>query len=86
ITIDGKPYHGAVFTDTAKGVRVFYEVDNQYKHWTFWNNGGEVNWACAEPQTWAINAPNLKLPTDVTGFQAVAPGATWSATSRVYVK
>ena len=86
IEIDGQPYRGAVLTDTVTGLRLFYEVDDNFRHWTLWNNGGEVNWVCPEPQTWATNAPNLNLPADVTGFQAIAPGVAWSAVSRIYVK
>jgi len=86
IEVDGKPFNGAVIKDEANGVTVYYEVDDQYKHWTFWNNGGTVDWACPEPQTWAINAPNLDLPDEVTGFQTVAPGKSWSAVSKIYVK
>lgn len=86
IEVDGKPYHGAVMTDTANHLRVFYEVDNEMKHWTLWNNGGSVDWACPEPQTWAINAPNLKMDDSITGFQTVAPGATWQTVARIYVK
>lgn len=86
LTVDGREYNGAIFADAKTGLKLYYEVDKEYKHWTFWNNGGTVNWACAEPQTWAINAPNLGLPDDVTGFQTVAPGKTWSAGSRIYVK
>ncbi|MFZ4455928.1 MAG: aldose 1-epimerase [Bacteroidales bacterium] len=86
ILVDGEPYHGAVLTDTRTNTRVFYEVDEQFKHWTFWNNGGDVAWACPEPQTWAINAPNLDLPDEITGFQVVAPGQSWSGTTKLYVK
>lgn len=86
IVVDGMPYHGAIMTDTNTGIKVFYEVDENFKHWTFWNNGGEVNWACPEPQTWAINAPNLNLPKEVTGFQSVKSGDTWSGTTQLYVK
>lgn len=86
IMVDGQPYHGAVICDTLSGRRVFYEVDNNVKHWTFWNNGGTVEWACPEPQTWAINAPNLNMPADVTGLQSVEPLQTWSMTSKLYVK
>lgn len=83
---EGKPYHGAILKDEANNITVFYEVGPEYKHWTFWNNGGTVDWACPEPQTWAINAPNLDLPADVTGFQTVKPSAQWSAVSKIYVK
>ena len=86
IDVDGKPYHGAVMTDTKSGLRLFYEVDDKIKHWTFWNNRGGVDWACPEPMSWAINAPNLKLPKEVTGFTALSPQGTWSTTCKMYVK
>ncbi|MDD2797509.1 MAG: aldose 1-epimerase [Bacteroidales bacterium] len=86
IFVDGAPYHGAVLIDTRTKLRLFYEVDEQFKHWTFWNNGGDVDWACPEPQTWAINAPNLNLPDGITGFQSIEPGETWSGTTKLYVK
>jgi aldose 1-epimerase len=86
IEVNGKPYHGAILTNSKDNVSVFYEVDKEFKHWTLWNNGGEVNWVCPEPQTWAINAPNLKLPAEITGFQSVKTGKTWSGTTRFYVK
>jgi len=83
---DGKPYHGAILINTKENISVYYEVDSQFKHWTLWNNGGEVDWVCPEPQTWAINAPNLKLPAETTGFQAVDGGMSWSGTTKFYVK
>lgn len=86
IEVDGKPYHGAIMTDTASGIAVFYETDAEINHWTFWNNGGNVNWACPEPQTWAINAPNLKMDPSITGMQSVAPHTSWKSVSKLYVK
>ena len=86
ITVNAKPYHGAIMTDTKNNISVYYEVDKEFKHWTLWNNGGEVDWVCPEPQTWAINAPNLNLPRDVTGLQGISAGKTWSGTTRFYVK
>ena len=86
LTENEKNYHGAILTNEKDNISVFYEVDSQFKHWTLWNNGGEVDWACPEPQTWAINAPNLKLPAEVTGMQAVKGGKSWSGTTRFYVK
>ena len=81
-----KAYHGAILTNTKDNISVYYEVDNQFKHWTLWNNGGEVDWVCPEPQTWAINAPNLSLGREVTGLQAIGAGKTWSGTTRFYIK
>ena len=86
LTVSGRPYNGAILTNTKNKIAVFYEVDKEFKHWTLWNNGGEVDWVCPEPQTWATNAPNLKLPAEVTGMQSVKGGKTWSATTRFYVK
>jgi len=86
IFVNGKSYHGAILTDTKNNVSVYYEVDKDFKHWTLWNNGGDVDWVCPEPQTWAINAPNLSLPRQITGFQALGTGKSWSGTTRFYVK
>lgn len=83
---NGKPYHGAILSNTKNKLSVFYEVDKNFKHWTLWNNGGEVDWVCPEPQTWAINAPNLKLPNEITGMQVLKAGASWSGTTRFYIK
>ncbi|HET7732762.1 MAG TPA: aldose 1-epimerase [Paludibacter sp.] len=83
---NGRPYHGAILTNIKENISVYYEVDSHFKHWTLWNNGGEVDWVCPEPQTWAINAPNLSLPRETTGLQAVGAGKTWSGTTRFYVK
>lgn len=86
IKVDGRPYNGAVMIDTANDLSVCYEVDDRITNWTLWNNKGEADWACPEPQSWVANAPNLDLDPAVTGFQAVAPGATWQTVSRIYVK
>lgn len=82
---NGKPYHGAILTNNKDNISVYYEVDSQFKHWTLWNNGGEVDWVCPEPQTWAINAPNLNLPAEITGMQALGGGKSWSGTTRFYI-
>lgn len=86
MVINGKPFSGAIITNTKNNLSVYYEVDKEFKHWTLWNNGGEVDWVCPEPQTWAINAPNLKMPADVTGMQSIKGGKSWSATTRFYVR
>lgn len=84
--LEGVPFNGAIIANVATGVKVFYEVDEQFRHWTIWNNGGAAGYMCPEPQTWAINAPNLSLDPEVTGFQAVEPGDAWSATTKLYIK
>ncbi|MDO5570963.1 MAG: aldose 1-epimerase [Bacteroidales bacterium] len=86
IFMNGKEYNGAIFQNTKTGNAVFYETDDCFGHWTVWNNGGDKGYMCAEPQTWAINAPNLSLDADITGFRVLEGGDAWSATTKLYVK
>ena len=85
IEVDGKPYRGAVVEHTPSGVRTFYEVDDQTTYWTIWNNGGQVNYCCPEPQSWITNAPNAADPK-AAGFVFVAPGEKWRAVYKMYAK
>lgn len=84
--LEGEAFSGAIIANLATGVKLFYEVDEQFQHWTIWNSGGAAGFICPEPQTWAINAPNLNLPDEVTGFQVIEPGDAWSATTKLYIK
>lgn len=86
IDVDGNPFTGAVLADTKSGNRVFYEVDDKIHCWVLWNDRGNADWFCPEPQSWAINAPNIDLPDNITGMQSIAPGKIWSTTSKIYVK
>lgn len=82
---DGRPYYGAIATDTETGTRICYEVDREYKFFIVWNEWGEKGYFCVEPQTWMVNAPNLSLLPDSTGYQELAPGESKSLTQRVYI-
>lgn len=86
LTRDGKPFNGAVLRDAAAGVSVVYEVSKEFGHWMVWNNSGDMGYICPEPQTWAVNAPNIDLPDEVTGFRFVEPGVTWEAATGIYVE
>lgn len=67
-------FNGAIATDTEASCRIVYEVDPCFKHWVFWNDGGSKGYFCPEPMTWMINAPNLNLPPETTGFTMLEPG------------
>jgi len=82
----GKPFHGAALTDTGRNVSLVYETDPKYGHWTVWNDDGKSGFICPEPQTWANNAPNVPLPDEITGFQLLEPGGSWSAWTRIYAE
>lgn len=84
LTVGGHPYNGAIMTDTASGWSACYEVDENFKYWTFWNNGGNVPYACPEPQSWATNAPNLSDP-EAYGFRHIAPGGEFRASTHLFV-
>ncbi len=86
LTVDGKPFHGALIEDGARRLRVVYRVDAAYRHWMLWNYGGDKGFFCPEPQTWAINAPNLKLAPEITGYRELQPGEIWSAETAIYVE
>lgn len=85
IEVDGKPYRGAVVEHTKTGVRTFYEVDDKTTYWTIWNNGGQVNYCCPEPQSWTTNAPNAADP-EAAGFCYVEPDEKWRAVYKLYAK
>lgn len=86
LKIDGKEYNGAILTCITKDISIYYEVDEQYKHWTLWNNNAEVDYVCPEPMTWMINAPNLSLDDEITGYQEIKPNDTWKASTKIYIK
>lgn len=85
IDVDGKPFRGALVENLRTGVRTFYEVDDRTIYWTIWNNGGQVPYCCPEPQTWITDAPHAADP-EAAGFRSVAPGESWRAMYRFYVK
>ena len=81
----GINFHGAIIEDRTKRVHLIYHVDKAFKHWTLWNDRGNDGFICPEPQTWAINAPNLDLPNKVTGLISLEPEKTWSQKCRIFV-
>lgn len=86
LELEGRKYHGAIIVDTSKNIKVYYEVGEEYKHWTIWNKNAEGDFICPEPQTCTINAPNLNLPNELTGFKLLSAGETWSEESKIYIK
>lgn len=83
---NGKPFNGAIIKDKSIGQNLVYELDDTYKHWMLWNNSGNDNFICPEPQTMAADAPNLSNGHDVTGFIMIEPNGTWIGQSKIYVE
>ncbi|MBQ9263927.1 MAG: aldose 1-epimerase [Clostridia bacterium] len=63
---------GPVFLTGSQGKFVCERDD--YPFIMLWNGGGGAGFVCPEPQSWAINAPNLPLPWAETGMRALRPG------------
>ncbi len=82
--IDGKPFYGMVATDLGSGIQIRYEVCRDFKYWVIWNDHGDKGYFCPEPMTWIIDAPNLPLPKDETGYEELVPGESKTVTERIY--
>ena len=48
----------------------------EYAFLMLWNGGGRQGFVCPEPQSWLVDAPNLPLPAERSGFFALAPHQT----------
>ena len=82
--VDGIPFRGAIITDIDSGKEIRYEVDDNFKFWVIWNDGGEKGYFCPEPSTWMIDAPNLPLPGEESGYEELAPGQSKTVYEHIY--
>ena len=86
IDLDGEKFHGVIAEDIASGKKLCYEVSDEYKFWIIWNDREFNHYFCPEPMTAMIDAPNLSLPADVSGYREVKPGETFTAHQRFFTK
>ena len=86
IDIDGEKFHGVIAEDIASGKKLCYEVSEEYGFWIIWNDRGFNHYFCPEPMTAMIDAPNLSLPADVTGYREVKPGDVFETHERFFTK
>ncbi len=86
LLVDNQPFYGALIEDGSRRLRLVYRVSPEYRHWMIWNDSGDKAFICPEPQTWAINAPNLQLPPEATGYRELGPGESWTADSSIYAE
>lgn len=83
---NGTPFRGTIMTDTATGKSILNEVDENYKFWIVWNDKGFKNYFCAEPMTAQVNAPNLDMPAEKSGYTEIGAGGTYSAWQRFFTE
>lgn len=81
---NGKPFHGAIVTDSVTGKKICYEVDDTFKFFIVWNDRGTKDYYCPEPMSWMIDAPNLDLPAEETGYLELAPGEAKTVEEHIY--
>ncbi len=72
--LEGKRFRGVIMTDAASGKGIGYEVSEGYQFWIFWNDRGEKHYFCPEPMTAMIDAPNLDMPAEKTGYRELSSG------------
>jgi aldose 1-epimerase len=82
--LDGKSFYGAIITDIVTGKRICYEVDETFKYFIVWNDKGTHDYYCPEPMTWMIDAPNLDLPREETGYIELAPKESKSVQEHIF--
>ena len=75
LRIGDGPVEAELMHTDGYGLR--YAADETYfKHWVIYTKGEADQFLCIEPYTWLPNAPNLNLPTSVTGLIEIAPEQT----------
>ena len=84
--LDGQPLRGALMTYIRAKVDIVYEIGDGFKFWIIWNDWGEKEYFCVEPMTWMVDAPNLPIPADESGYLELAPGETKTVTERIYAR
>jgi len=82
--LDGKPFYGAVVTDTETGLRLCNEVSREYRFWNMWNDSGVNGYFCPEPMTAMINSANLSLPREVSGYGELSEGESFVCWQRFF--
>ena len=86
LKLDGEDFHGCVMTDTESGKSLCYEAGDLYKFWIVWNDKGFKNYFCPEPMTAQVNAPNLDIPREESGYAEIAPGENYTVSQKFFTK
>lgn len=82
--LKGQEFHGIIAEDIESGKKICYEVSDEYGFWIIWNDRGFNGYFCPEPMTAMIDAPNLSLPDNVTGYREIKPEETFEVKQRFF--
>lgn len=62
------------YIDQGTGVGLRYTADRQFLHWVVYSGKAlDSDFVCLEPYTCVTNAPNLNMPSSLTGFRVLRP-------------
>ncbi len=75
----GEDFYGVIMTDIKQNKGIAYEVSSEYNFWIMWNDRGFNSYFCPEPMSAMIDAPNLDMPREQTGYCELAPGESYTA-------
>ena len=82
---DDTSFRGMRLDIPSRQLRIDYLPEKQFRFWMLWNGTGNDHFFCAEPQTCLVDAPNLNLPHETTGFRVLEPGGHLSLLSELRV-
>ncbi len=74
LPISPRGTRGVRMTDITSGKGIGYDVSEDYHFWILWNDRGQKHYFCPEPMTAMIDAPNLDMPAEKTGYREIATG------------
>lgn len=84
ISFNGQQLHGIIAEDTESGKKICCEVSEEYRFWIVWNDRGSNGYFCPEPMTAMINAPNLSLSNEITGYCEIKPEESYEVNQHFF--
>lgn len=85
-TVDENTLNCVIVEDIKLKKKIIYEVGAEYKFWIIWNDKGFNGYFCPEPMTAMIDAPNLSLGDETTGYCEIKPDEKYTVTQRFYTQ
>jgi aldose 1-epimerase len=79
LDINSENVSKVIIKDTKTGGGIINILSSIYKFLIVWNDGGNKGYFCPEPMTAQIDAPNLAIPPDESGYFELAPNAEVNA-------
>ncbi|WP_051348418.1 aldose 1-epimerase [Peribacillus kribbensis] len=76
----------ALIRHESLGIELAYDAAEGFKHWVLFTADGRSNFVAIEPYSWITNAPNLKLPDEVTGMMSIEPNENKEFVATISVK